>query len=342
MSRLRALFVCPGRGSYRRDQLGSLARPSPAVDVMEAVRAERGMPSLRQIDASERFSSRLHMAGEHASLLTAACTWVDYERLDPEKVDIVAVTGNSMGWYTALGVAGALDVRSCATLIDTMGGYQQHRVIGAQFVYPLTGPDWRPDASRTGLVEDVVASTPDLYWSIRLGGMAVLAGTPVAVETAMEKLPKDQRGPVSYPLLLPLHSAFHTPLLQGTAGTARTELAHLPFQAPAIPLVDGTGTSWRPLTADPTGIATWTLGDQVTKVFDFTAMVRAALGEYGPDIVILPGPGEGLGGAVAQVMIEMGWNGLHSRDDFMAAQQTGAGPVVSMCRPDQAARVARP
>jgi malonyl CoA-acyl carrier protein transacylase len=299
------------------------------------------MPLLRELDGADRFSGRKHVAGEHASLLTAACTWVDYERLDPNRVDVVAVTGNSMGWYTALGIAGALDIRSMALLIDTMGRYQQGRIIGAQIVVPLTGDDWRPDPVRVAQVTEVVKHTPDLYWSIHLGGQAVLAGTDVAIESAMECLPREQRGAVTYPLKLPLHSAFHTPLLQGTAGTARTELSWLPFRAPRLPLVDGTGKSWRPLFADPEGIRHWTLGDQVVAPFDFTAMVRAALGEYAPDVVILPGPGEGLGGAVAQVMIEMGWRGMKSRADFMALQQSGHGPLVSMCRPDQAARVSR-
>jgi malonyl CoA-acyl carrier protein transacylase len=308
---------------------------------METVRAERGMPLLREIDGNDRFSARLHLAGEHASLVTAACSWVDYERLDHEKVEVVAVAGNSMGWYTALGIAGSLDVRSMALLIDTMGGYQQGHVVGAQLVHPLTGLDWRPDPDRAAIVQTVVDQIPDLYWSIHLGGQAVLAGTTVAIETAMERLPKETRGAVTFPLRLPLHSAFHTPLLHGTSGTARTELAHLSFQAPQTPLVDGTGKSWRPLFADPGGIRTWTLGDQVVAPFDFTTMVQAVLGEYAPDVVILPGPGEGLGGAIAQVMIGMGWRGMKNREDFMTLQRTGQGPLISMCRPDQAARVSK-
>jgi len=339
MSRLRAVFLCPGRGSYRRDQMGSLQGPSPAVDVMEEVRAARGMPSLRELDAKDRFSGRLHLAGEHASLLTAACTWVDHERLDPEKVDVVAVVGNSMGWYTALGIAGALDLHSSALLIDTMGGFQQGNQIGGQIVYPLTGPDWRPDPIRRALVQRAIDQIPDLHWSIHLGGQAVLGGSRAAIAAAMERLPKEQRGVVTYPLVLPLHSAFHTPLLENTAAKARVELAHLPFRRPKVPMVDGTGQSWRPLYANPAGMAAWTLGDQISAAYDFTAMVRAALGEYAPDVVILPGPGEGLGGAVAQVMIELGWQGLTCRDDFMARQKSGDGPLVSMCRPDQAARV---
>ncbi len=342
MSKSRVLFVCPGRGSYRREQLGSLANlSSPALSAFEAVRAARGNPKLVEIDGAPRFSPRLHLAGEHASLLTAACTLVDLERLDPEKVELVCVAGNSMGWYTALGAAGALDLTSTGHLIDTMGGYQIDNVIGGQLVYPMTGADWRPDAARQALVEQVVQEVPDLFWSIRLGGQAVLGGSQPALERAAELLPPDVRGGITYPLVLPLHSAFHTPLMRGTSGTAQTELCDLPWRTPRVPLVDGTGKVWRPLVADTRKMADWTLGDQVTAPFDFTTMMVTALHEYGPDIIVLPGPGEGLGGAVAQVLIQIGWRGIRSRDDFMAAQAAGHGPVVSMCRPDQAARVVR-
>ena len=340
MSRLRALFLCPGRGSYRRAQLGSLSQgPSPAVDAFEQIRAAHGRRSIREIDSAERFSPRLHLAGEHASLITAACTWVDRERLNPEKVDIVAVAGNSMGWYTALGVAGALSVEASGRLIDTMGGYQEDNLVGGQIVYPLTDESWRISPIRLAIVQRAVDELPGLYWSIRLGGQAVLGGTVPAMEAALQRLPSEKRGAYTFPLALPLHSAFHTPLLQSTSATAKVALADLPWQRPSLPLVDGTGRSWRPLSADTHAMADWTLGEQVTDTYDFTAMMIAALGEYGPDVVILPGPGEGLGGAVAQVMIEMGWRGIRSREDFMKLQRGPDAPLVSMCRPDQAARV---
>lgn len=342
--KLRAVVLCPGRGSYGRAQLGSLANTttSPALDAFEAVRASHGRPSLRSLDAAPRYSAAKHVAGEHASLLTAACTLTDIERLDPDKVDVVCITGNSMGWYTALGAAGALDLHSCGRLIDTMGGYQAGRVVGGQLVVPLTGDDWRPDPNRLARVDAVVDAVPDLYWSIRLGGQAVLGGSAPALAAAVERLPKETRGAHSYPLKLPLHSAFHTPLLRGTAGTARTDLADLPWRAPTIPLIDGTGRSWRPLHTHTGELSAWTLGAQITDTFDFTAMITAALGEYGPDVVVLPGPGEGLGGAVAQVMVSLGWRGLRDRNDFRDAQRSDTPVLLSLCRPDQAARVCLP
>ena len=58
----------------------------------------------------------------------------------------------------------------------------------------------------------------------------------------LEALPTVTRGRIKYPLVLPRHSAFHTPLM-ARGGPVRSALcaASLP---PAIPLVDGTGRLW--------------------------------------------------------------------------------------------------
>ena len=64
--------------------------------------------------------------------------------------------------------------------------------------------------------------------------------------------------------------------------------------------------------------------------FDFTATVRVALREFAPDTIILPGPGNTLGGIVGQVLVAEGWSGIHSKGDFLAAQAGDAPPVRSM------------
>jgi hypothetical protein len=45
-----------------------------------------------------------------------------------------------------------------------------------------------------------------------------------------------------------------------TAERAIADLADLPFQAPALPLVDGTGRVWRPRISDPSALLFYTLG----------------------------------------------------------------------------------
>ncbi len=336
---MRLMLLCPGRGSYAREQLGSLPASSPALDWLDAFRAGLGRPTLRELDAAERYSARLHVAGENASILTFGATLADLEALDPNKARLVCVAGNSMGWYTALGASGALSLAEAARLVETMGSYQAGNVQGGQVLYPTADEQWRPAPQLQARVDEAL-TWPGVELSIRLGGMAVLGGPREAVRTLLSELPEVVRGPRSFPLQLPLHSAFHTPLLAETRARAEAELADLPFRAPRVPLVDGRGQVWPAGWADPAAMRAWTLGDQVTVAYDFGAMVRSALGELGPDVVLLPGPGSNLAGAVAQVMIAEGWQGIHSKDDFLARQK--ADPIVlAMAWPDQRARAAQ-
>ncbi|MFT5680792.1 MAG: [acyl-carrier-protein] S-malonyltransferase [Myxococcota bacterium] len=337
----RALILCPGRGSYTRNDLGTLTGlTSESLAPFDTLRASAGRPTVRELDAAERFSARKHVAGENASILTAGIALADLDQLDGERIRPVAVCGNSMGWYTALGYAGALSLPDCARLVETMGQYQAGNVIGGQIVYPLANAQWRIVPERLAAVEAAVAAIDDLHWSIRLGGQAVLAGTEAALAAAGEHLPALTVGSYTYPLRLPLHSAFHTPMLAGASQQAQVDLADLAWSTPRLPLIDGAGQIWRPRIADTAALADYTLGAQVSGVYDFTTMLKTALREYAPDCVILPGPGSSLGGAIAQTLIAEGWQGLHCKDDFIARQ--AADPIlISLRWPDQRALACR-
>lgn len=346
MAPLRVLVLCPGRGSYSRETLGMLqALPdAPSLAPLEAVRRAAGRPTVRELDGAPRFTPRLHLAGEHASILTAGASLADLDQLDPARVQVVAVCGNSMGWYTALGHAGALSLADCARLIETMAAYQADNVIGGQIVYPLVDDDWQPHPARIQAVQAALSRIPELYTSIRLGGQVVLGGSVAALAAAQEALPAIDGGGGAYtfPLRLPLHSAFHTPLMAETAARAQRDLADLAFQAPRVPLIDGMGQCWRPHHADPRAMAAYTLGPQVTSPYDFARMVTVALREYAPDAIVLPGPGGSLGGAVGQVLAAEGWAHIRSRRDFGARQASEAPILISMARPEQRALVVRP
>lgn len=337
-ARTRALVLCPGRGSYGRDTRGQLiGRESTALDAFDAERARRGLPTVRALDAAPQLRPELHVAGENASGLTAAFSLADAEQISRDHFEIVGVCGNSMGWYTALGLAGALSLEDCARLVEDFGGWQRDNVLGGQVIVPLTGEDWRPEDWRLDRVNSLVHAIPELYWSIRLGGQAVLGGSEAALHALTEALPPEDRGGIRFPLRLPLHSAFHTPLMASAAARA-TPLRGLGWRAPSLPLIDGRGQLWSPYSADPAAMAEWTLGAQVTDVFDFTAMIATALGELAPEVIIVPGPGDKLGSAVAQVLIALGWQGIDSRAAFMA-RQAQRPIVLSMGRADQRAQV---
>ena len=54
--------------------------------------------------------------------------------------------------------------------------------------------------------------------------------------------------------------------------------------------------------------------------YDFSSSVVVALKEFSPDNIILLGPGNSLGGPVAQVLIDHSWNDLNSKDAFTESQ----------------------
>lgn len=329
----RVVVVCPGRGSYSRETLRSL-RPTPSVQAADRLRASLGRPTPTELDTSAMYQSKLHVAGENASILTAACSLADFDTL--KDVSVVAVIGNSMGWYTALAVAGALPLEDGLRLVETMGQYQAGNVIGGQVLYPLVDEDWRPLPSPE--LDAALADVPDLHWSIRLGGQAVIGGSDAAIKELMKRLPPRKIGDRDAPMQLPLHSAFHTPLMRDTSARAFADLSDLGWRAPDVPLVDGRGHVFRPRHADPAAIREYTLGAQVVEPYDFGASLRVALGEYAPDAVVLLGPGGNLGGPVAQTLIRDGWRGIRSRADF-AATQKEAPFVIAMNRPEQRALV---
>ena len=104
-------------------------------------------------------------------------------------------------------------------------------------------------------------------------------------------------------------------------------------------LVGGDGAVHRPW-ADPAALLAYTLGAQVVAPYDLELAVGTALGELGPDALVLPGPGDGLGSALAQILIGRRWRGLRDKQDFVAAQASDRPLVLAMARPDQRARVA--
>lgn len=333
----RVVIVCPGRGSYGREQLGTLrgADTLPSVQAANALRAALGRPTPTEMDAAEAYSSRLHVAGENASILTATCSLADLDRVNAAgKVEIVGVVGNSMGWYTALAAAGALSLADGLRLIEAMGQYQAGNVIGGQVVYPLCDGDWA--AAPSAEVARLLADVPGLHVSIHLGRQLVLGGTDAALRIALDRLPPRKAGERDAPFQLPLHSAFHTPLMADTSARAIADLVDLAFQAPAVPLVDGRGQAWFPRHADPAALAAYTLGAQVVAPFDFTLCVRTAMRELAPDALVLVGPGGNLGGALAQALLDERWSNLRTRADFQARQ--AADPIVwAMSRPEQRA-----
>ena len=325
-SRRTALLICPGRGTYNKSELGYLARhhgdKGAFLEMVDAYRAGRDRETVRALDGAARYTAARHGRGDNASPLIYACAYSDFLSIDREAFRIVAVTGNSMGWYIALAAAGALDAAGGLELVDTMGTLMHEASIGGQIVYPLIDAQWREIPGRREFLETLLARTNSrpghfVSVSIRLGGLVVLAGNDAGLAALAESLPPEQD---RYPMRLAHHAAFHCRLQAPVAERARALLPDDLFGDPRRPLVDGTGRIWHPKATDPKALREYTLGAQVVETYDFSAAVTVAMREFAPDCVIILGPGTTLGGVTAQCLIAIGWQGLTSRHDFLARQ----------------------
>lgn len=329
-SQKRAVVICPGRGSYTKETLGYLKKARPGVEKkllkdfvadIDKRRAARAEPTITELDNAATFQPAVHTKGENASTLIYACSYADFLAIDREQTEIVAVTGNSMGWYLALAFGGALDWAGAFEVINTMGSMMKEKVIGGQIIYPVVGDDWRKSEERLRAVEmalaDARAAGGQVYQSIFLGGYAVIGGDSVGLNHMLKSLPKIE----NYPFQLVNHAAFHTPLLNETADRAFAELSPDLFTPPRIPLIDGRGKVWQPYSTDIDELFRYTFDHQVVAAYDFTKAVTVALKEFAPDQLILLGPGNSLGGSLGQILVENKWQGIDDKAAFSARQK---------------------
>jgi len=328
----RAALVLPGRGSYTERSLGSLPPDHPKVQAAEALRAELGLEPLLALDGAERFEPARHLRPANVAALIYVVAMLDVERAFKERRPVVAL-GNSMGWYTALAAAGALSFEDGFRLVQEMAQLQEQGEPGGQLIYPLVDETWQRQADRVQMVDQLLAElSGEAFPSIWLGGYCVLAATPKGLSQLTQALPKVTMGKVTYPFRLAQHGPYHTPLLAKVSERAARVLADLDFRSPQIALVDGRGARFGPWTTDVDELRAYTVGHQVTCPYDFTTSVRVALREWAPDELVLPGPGNTLGGVVGQVLVEERWRGIASRADFEAIQGTDQPVIWSMAR----------
>ncbi len=337
----RALVICPGRGTYNAAELGYLkthhAARQDIIAQVDAVRSAMGQVTVSQLDGADKYTPSVHMTGDNASALIYACAMADFAAIDREQFDIVAVTGNSMGWYLALACAGIVDLAGGMRLVNNMGGIMHQHGTGGQVVWSICDENWNIQESKLLFINNLLTESANIseiniYISIRLGGMIVFAADEAGLKWLMERLPKDER----FPIRLMHHAAFHSPLLNSIVPIARASNPVSDFGVGEIPAIDGQGRIWSPRAFNRAAIYDYTLGAQLTDSYDFSRAVQVAAAEFAPDTIIVLGPGTTLGAPIVQGLIASGWRGLSSKADFQARQQDE--PIlISMGMADQRA-----
>jgi [acyl-carrier-protein] S-malonyltransferase len=333
-----AVVIFPGRGTYGKDELGYLSRHhNDKLDFISGVdqwRDAQGRTTITSLDGAKNYSAAKHASSINASALIYTCALADFAAINRDKFDITAVCGNSLGWYLTLAAAGVLNETNAIRLVDTMGALMEEQGVGGQLIYPFVDETWRESRANLKAISEALhngRTKGKAYLSIRLGGMAVLAGDDAGMAAMEQSLPKTQE---RYPFRLARHSAFHTPLLRHVSDAAFGKLSEDLFTSPQIPMIDGRGAIWEPHSTDPGALHQYTLGSQITETYDFSKSVEVAIKEFAPDCLILAGPGSTLGAPIAQELIRHSWLGLTSKAEFSALQKSNPY-LLAMGREDQ-------
>jgi [acyl-carrier-protein] S-malonyltransferase len=196
------------------------------------------------------------------------------------------MAGHSLGEYSALVAAGALDFSDAVPLVRFRAQAMQNAVpAGVGAMAAIMGGDDDAvaaacaEAAQGQVVEPVNFNAP---------GQVVIAGHREAVERAiaLAKQKGAKRG-----VLLPVSAPFHSSLLKAAAEQLAAKLAQIQFAAPSIPVIHNVDVAEH---AEPDAIRA-ALAQQAAGPVRWTATVRR-MAEVGVTHVAECGPGRVLAG----------------------------------------------
>jgi [acyl-carrier-protein] S-malonyltransferase len=222
------------------------------------------------------------------------------------------VAGHSLGEYSALVAAGALQLGDAARLLKLRGQSMQKAVpVGVGAMAALLGIELEPaqEACKEAAQGEIVTVAND-----NGGGQVVVSGHKGAVERAIEtaKPRGAKRG-----MLLPVSAPFHCPLMQPAADAMQEALEKVSLGTPSIPLVANVLASE---VTNPTDIKQ-RLVEQVTGLVRWRESVQY-MKSAGVDALIECGSGKVLSGLVKRIDREMTGTALNTPADVEAFLKT--------------------
>lgn len=227
-------FIFPGQGSQSVGMGLALSQASAvAREVFQEVDEALGQNLFRLMCEGPEADLMLTANAQPAIMANAIATLRVFEREGGVKLadtcDFVA--GHSLGEYSALCAAGALDLATTARLLRLRGEAMQAAVpIGLGAMAALLGADIDKalalaEAAAEGEI-CTVANDND-------PGQVVISGHKAAIERAIA-LTKEHN--IKRGVLLPVSAPFHCPLMQPAADAMAQALEDAALQAPLVPL----------------------------------------------------------------------------------------------------------
>ncbi|GIT91799.1 malonyl CoA-acyl carrier protein transacylase [Jannaschia pagri] len=307
-------FVFPGQGAQTIGMGRDLAEAYPAARaVFDAVDAALDEDLSGLIWSGEAETLTLTRNAQPALMATsiAALRALEAEGVDVAR-DAAFVAGHSLGEYTALVAAGALDLGDAARLLRLRGEAMQAAVpVGQGAMAALLGlgfDDARAVAQAAAEGQVCQAANDNDPTQV------VISGHKDAVERA---LPLAKEAGAKRAVMLPVSAPFHCDLMEPAARAMAQALDTVDLAAPSVPVVANVTAA--PV-SDPTQIRAL-LVDQVTGSVRWRESV-AAMAAAGVTEVWEIGAGKALSGMIRRIDKTIACRAVGAPADVTAAVQS--------------------
>lgn len=313
MNTQQLALVFPGQGSQKVGMLAELGAAFPSVKATFAeASAALGYDMWGLVQNGEQAQLNLTETTQPV-LLTASVAvwrlWCEQGGLQPS-----LMAGHSLGEFSALVCAGAIDFADAVRLVRARGQYMQTAVpVGEGAMAAVLGLDDAQiidicqQASAAGVVEAVNFNSP---------GQVVIAGKVAGVEKAIELL---KAAGAKRALPLPVSAPFHTSLMRPAGEKLAEALAAMSLQSPKIPVVHNVHGKTE---SDPSAIKVL-LVEQIYSAVKWVSCVEA-MAAAGITTTIEAGPGKVLSGLNKRIEKSLSCLNIESPETLAAALEAVA------------------
>lgn len=234
MSDGQLAIVFPGQGSQSVGMLTDIASHYPIVSDIFSQASDVLGYDLWELISSGPADKLDQTAFTQPALLTASVAiWRIIQMHSSCQPTMLA--GHSLGEYTALVCANAIDFNDALTLVAARGHYMQSAVpAGTGAMAAIIGLD---DAAVALLCQQVASDTQQVITPANFNsvGQIVIAGEKQAIETATA-LAKSQGAKMA--VILPVSVPSHCQLMSPAAEQLAAVLASMTIRVPSIPVIN--------------------------------------------------------------------------------------------------------
>lgn len=225
-------FVFPGQGSQSLGMLASLADAYPVVQQTFASASDVLGYDLWQLVQNGPEDKLNETQNTQPALLTASvATWRVWN--EKQGAQPVIMAGHSLGEYSALVCAGAMQFEDAVSLVAKRGAYMQEAVPageGAMAAILGLSDEQVKSACNDAAQGEVVAAV-----NFNAPGQVVIAGKATAVDRAIALC---KEAGAKRALKLAVSAPSHCQLMEPAAERLMNELQSIDIQSPAIPVLN--------------------------------------------------------------------------------------------------------